>query len=186
MIEESDNLIRIFNALLMIARLEAGNAREAMAAFDAGPVVRGGSPSSTSRWPRSAACALTVEAEDGLTVDGNRELLGQALANLVDNAIKYGARGEIRRRHDRGDGRRAVGARSSSRSPTAAPASRRPSAGACSTASCGWRMPARRPASASASASSPPWRACTRAAALEDNAPGLRVAIGLPAAEAAG
>ena len=34
-IDESDNLIRIFNALLMIARLEAGNAREGLAEFDA-------------------------------------------------------------------------------------------------------------------------------------------------------
>ncbi len=39
-IEESDNLIRIFNALLMIARLEAGNARETLADFDAADVVQ--------------------------------------------------------------------------------------------------------------------------------------------------
>ena len=39
-IEESDNLIRIFNALLMIARLEAGNAREGLADFDAAEAVR--------------------------------------------------------------------------------------------------------------------------------------------------
>ena len=41
-IEESDGLIRVFNALLMIARLEAGNAREIMAHFDAGRCRRGG------------------------------------------------------------------------------------------------------------------------------------------------
>ena len=40
-IEESDNLIRIFNALLMIARLEAGEARETMTDFDAAEVARG-------------------------------------------------------------------------------------------------------------------------------------------------
>ena len=39
-IEESDNLIRIFNALLMIARLEAGNAREGLSDFDAAEAVR--------------------------------------------------------------------------------------------------------------------------------------------------
>ena len=33
--------------------------------------------------------ALTVEAPDAAPVRGNRELVGQALANLVDNAIKY-------------------------------------------------------------------------------------------------
>ncbi len=39
-IEESDNLIRIFNALLMIARLEAGSARETLADFNAAEAVR--------------------------------------------------------------------------------------------------------------------------------------------------
>jgi signal transduction histidine kinase len=34
---------------------------------------------------------LTVRAEDGLKVRGNRELIGQAIANLVDNALKYGS-----------------------------------------------------------------------------------------------
>jgi len=32
---------------------------------------------------------LTVEAPTPALVNGNRELIGQALANLVDNAIKY-------------------------------------------------------------------------------------------------
>jgi hypothetical protein len=34
---------------------------------------------------------LRVEASAAAPVHGNRELIGQALANLVDNAIKYGA-----------------------------------------------------------------------------------------------
>jgi signal transduction histidine kinase len=38
--------------------------------------------------------ALTVHAEEGLSVRGNRELIGQAIANLVDNALKYGAPGK--------------------------------------------------------------------------------------------
>ena len=36
---------------------------------------------------------LDVRAEDGLIIAGNRELIGQALANLLDNALKYGADG---------------------------------------------------------------------------------------------
>ncbi|MCP6711549.1 hypothetical protein NL489_29800, partial [Klebsiella pneumoniae] len=40
-IEEGDGLIRIFNALLMIARLEAGSAREIMASLDLGAAARG-------------------------------------------------------------------------------------------------------------------------------------------------
>jgi signal transduction histidine kinase len=50
--------------------------------------------------------ALRVEVEPELVVLAERQLLGQALANLVDNAIKYaGGEGEIsieaRRRGDR-------------------------------------------------------------------------------------
>src|SRR5437660_9636216 len=39
-IEESDALIRTFNALLMIARAESGQAREGMADLDAGEIAR--------------------------------------------------------------------------------------------------------------------------------------------------
>jgi signal transduction histidine kinase len=34
--------------------------------------------------------SLRVEADGSALVKGNRELVGQALANLIDNAIKYG------------------------------------------------------------------------------------------------
>ncbi|MHB2167811.1 sensor histidine kinase [Alsobacter sp. R-9] len=96
-IEEADNLIRVFNALLMIARAEAGNAREGMAAFDVGEVARdvaelyepvaeeAGVPL-TVTVPDDLAETLRI---DGLRVVGSRELVGQAVANLVDNAIKY-------------------------------------------------------------------------------------------------
>jgi signal transduction histidine kinase len=89
-IEESDNLIRIFNALLMIARLEAGGAREVLADFDAGGVVSDVSELYEAV-SEQAGLPLTVAVENGLTVHGNRELLGQAMANLLDNAIKYAA-----------------------------------------------------------------------------------------------
>src|SRR5690606_2633960 len=38
-----------------------------------------------------AGVALEVSAEGHLSVDGNRELIAQALSNIVDNAIKYSA-----------------------------------------------------------------------------------------------
>ena len=38
-IEESDNLIRVFDALLMIARLEAGNAGDLVRDFDASDIA---------------------------------------------------------------------------------------------------------------------------------------------------
>ena len=49
------------------------------------------SPNSTSRSPRRRASRLKVETEGALTVVANRELIAQTIANLVDNALKYGA-----------------------------------------------------------------------------------------------
>ena len=91
-IEESDGLIAVFNALLMIARAEAGADSAGVEPSSTSASGRRASPSSTSRSPRKTASTLTIEAARGLTVLGNRELIGQAVANLIDNAVKYGAR----------------------------------------------------------------------------------------------
>src|SRR4029079_15010007 len=89
-IEESDALIRTFNALLMIARAESGQARDGMTEFDAAEIARGVGelyePLADDK-----GFVLKVEAPDAAPVRGNRELVSQALANLVDNAIKYAA-----------------------------------------------------------------------------------------------
>ncbi|MCJ2083442.1 sensor histidine kinase [Methylobacterium sp. J-090] len=104
-IEESDGLIRVFNALLMIARLEGVSARELVAAFDIGATARevGELYEAVAA---EAGLSLDVFAEDGLWFVGSRELIGQALANLIDNAVKYGAahpsRGGIRVTAERG------------------------------------------------------------------------------------
>jgi signal transduction histidine kinase len=87
-IEESDGLIRTFNALLMIARAESGQARGNMDDFDAADVANG-----------IYELYEPLAEDDGMTLrvktvsaplHGNRELISQALANLVENAIKYG------------------------------------------------------------------------------------------------
>jgi signal transduction histidine kinase len=87
-IEESDGLIRTFNALLMIARAESGQARDNMADFDAATVAR---DIQELYEPLAEDNGLALEVEtDPAIVHGNRELISQALANLVENAIKYG------------------------------------------------------------------------------------------------
>jgi signal transduction histidine kinase len=93
MIEESDGLIRTFNALLMIARAESGTASEAKQRFDAGAVVNDVAEL-YEPVAEEAGLLLRVEANEGQFVIGSRELLSQALANLADNAIKYGASAE--------------------------------------------------------------------------------------------
>ena len=74
----------------MIARLEAGNAREAMAEFDAAEVTKGVAELYEAVADEAGA-PLRVSVEELLPVRGSRELVGQAVANLVDNAVKYGA-----------------------------------------------------------------------------------------------
>lgn len=88
-IEEADNLIRVFNALLMIARLEAGRIDDSMVELDLSEVV-----SSVAELydplAEEAGFSLETASAPGLRIGGNRELIGQALANLIDNALKYG------------------------------------------------------------------------------------------------
>lgn len=91
--EESDNLIRTFDALLMIARAEAGEVRKSMIDFDAGEVARGVADL-YEPVAEESGMTLTVDAEADLLVRGSRELISQTLANLVDNAIKHGETGE--------------------------------------------------------------------------------------------
>ena len=89
-IDESDQLIRTFNALLMIARVEAGSPDGDVAEVDASAIVRDvGELYEPVAEEKNVD--LVVEAGEAITVKASRELLGQALANLIDNAIKHGA-----------------------------------------------------------------------------------------------
>jgi signal transduction histidine kinase len=87
-IEESDGLIRTFNALLMIARAESGQARGNMDDFDAADVAKG-IHELYEPLAEDDGMILRVRTETA-RLHGNRELISQALANLVENAIKYG------------------------------------------------------------------------------------------------
>jgi signal transduction histidine kinase len=87
-IEESDGLIRTFNALLMIARAESGQARDNMDDFDAADVANG-IHELYEPLAEDNGMVLRVKTEPA-PLHGNRELISQALANLVENAIKYG------------------------------------------------------------------------------------------------
>jgi signal transduction histidine kinase len=87
-IAESDELIRTFDALLMIARAESGQARDNMTEFDAAEIARDVGEL-YEPLAEQKGLALKVEASEAAPVRGNRELVSQALANLIDNAIKY-------------------------------------------------------------------------------------------------
>ena len=87
-IDESEALITTFNALLMIARAESGQARENMVDFDAAEIVHD-IGELYEPLAEEKGITLKVEAEGPAPVKGSRELVSQALANLIDNAIKY-------------------------------------------------------------------------------------------------
>tara|TARA_R110002051_G_scaffold25551_2_gene62341 strand:- start:6001 stop:7413 length:1413 start_codon:yes stop_codon:yes gene_type:complete len=94
-IAESDQLIRTFNALLMISRVEAGSIVAEMSDIDLSAIS---ADSCELYEPAAEEAGLTLETaiEPGLKIRGNRELIGQAMFNLLDNAIKYsaGSKGE--------------------------------------------------------------------------------------------
>jgi len=87
-IAESDQLIKTFNAILMISRLEAGYSSETTGVVDlaatVSDVVELYEPVA-----EEAGVALEATVPEAAAINGNRELIGQALSNIVDNAIKY-------------------------------------------------------------------------------------------------
>jgi signal transduction histidine kinase len=87
-IGESEKLIRTFNALLMIARAEAGAPSGAFADVDISAVV---SDVAELYGPVAEDAGITLDTEvtEGVHLRANRELIGQALVNLIENAIKY-------------------------------------------------------------------------------------------------
>jgi signal transduction histidine kinase len=91
-IEEADELIKTFNALLSIARIEAGAGPENRETLDVSALLR---DVAELYEPVAEERGLELKAEAGapVFVKGDRQLIGQAIANLVDNAIKYGSAG---------------------------------------------------------------------------------------------
>jgi signal transduction histidine kinase len=88
MIAQSDQLIRTFNAILMISRLEAGYSSESMAEVDlsaiTADVVELYEPLA-----EEAGISLSANITPKILISGNRELLSQTLSNIIDNALKY-------------------------------------------------------------------------------------------------
>jgi signal transduction histidine kinase len=87
-IEESDRLIQTFNALLMIARVEAGSPDGAISEVEIGAVIRD-VVELYEPVAEEKGIGIRTGPVEPIRLTASRELLGQALANLIDNAIKY-------------------------------------------------------------------------------------------------
>lgn len=89
-IEEADSLIKTFNAMLLVARLEQGVGAEAFEAVDVSRLVEDTADlyMPVAEDARLRVVVRVVQSANH-TIKANRQLLGQAIANLIDNAIKY-------------------------------------------------------------------------------------------------
>ena len=87
-LEDTDGVLKTFVAVLSIARLQAAGAAPDPVLFDpaelAADIAELYEPLSEDKGIDFAA-----EFAKDLTVRGNREFLAQALANILDNAVKY-------------------------------------------------------------------------------------------------
>jgi signal transduction histidine kinase len=91
-VADSDRLLNTFNALLRISRIESGAYRAAFRLIDLGEIV-----SDTCDLYRASAderqISISIDVTGPSQINGDRELLAQAVANLLDNAVKYAPQG---------------------------------------------------------------------------------------------
>jgi signal transduction histidine kinase len=88
-IEDTDGIITTFDALLMIARVESGSSAAQLDPVDLSQIAVD-MAELYQPVAEDAGFSFATAIESGIEVTGNRELLSRALANLVDNALKYG------------------------------------------------------------------------------------------------
>src|SRR5579864_449922 len=91
-VQEIDSILSIFAALLHIAQLEAGTGRAGFKAVDLSGLLA----TSVELYRPMAdekGQTLAEDVEESLTVQGERELLMQLFANLIENALRHSPRG---------------------------------------------------------------------------------------------
>lgn len=87
-ISDLDGIAAIFQALLRIAEIEAGARRSAFARFNAAPLLTD-IVDLYGPLAEEQGVALTLSAPPELPLFGDRDLIQQAVSNLVDNALKF-------------------------------------------------------------------------------------------------
>jgi signal transduction histidine kinase len=91
-LDDTEGVLETFAAVLAIGRLQAAGAAPDQAPFDpaqlAADVAELYEPLAEER-----GLDFSAELQPGLSAGGNREFIAQALANILDNAVKYNGEG---------------------------------------------------------------------------------------------
>ncbi|MCI4591787.1 HAMP domain-containing histidine kinase [Sphingobium sp. BYY-5] len=88
-LEESDILLRMLNTALTISRAEAGIGRDSFAQLDVAALLHD-FQDMYGAVAEEKGVTIMVDAQPQLAIRAHRELIGQVLSNLIDNALKYG------------------------------------------------------------------------------------------------
>ena len=83
-----DDILTTFGALLRIAQIEAGTRRASFADLDLGQLCQSVVETFTPA-AEDAGQHMQTRIAPGVTIHGDRELLTQALANPIENAIRH-------------------------------------------------------------------------------------------------
>ncbi len=87
-IGDADSILATFSALLRIAQIESGSRRAGFQAVDLSRLVSD-IASAFAAVAEDGGRSLEASVAPGVSVHGDRELLAQMLANLVENAIRH-------------------------------------------------------------------------------------------------
>ena len=86
-----DGIVGVFQALLRIAEIEAGSRRSLFARLDLTPLLREVAEL-YGAVAEERGIVLRLETPEAVPAYGDRAMVHQAIANLVDNAVKFSPR----------------------------------------------------------------------------------------------
>ncbi|SMR82112.1 Signal transduction histidine kinase [Aliiroseovarius halocynthiae] len=92
-LEQIDRIVGTFDALLRISRIESGTRREAFADLDLAKVIQS-VEETFGPVVEDAGNKLSVSVSEPAQISGDRDLLLQLFANLLQNALRYGPEGQ--------------------------------------------------------------------------------------------